>query len=250
MRKRDAVTIAIAWSLLIYVGYNVLTVEASEKEDKKVCEDYNGKWKETVIVDADGNEKGSGEKQCQFDKDKDLKLYSIRPGYSLDGTGPDGEYGREDLGEEEAANIEDEICDNEDADTTNIKMCKSDTKKACDKAGAKMKDGYCDVKTSDGKQADKFYEEQVKEEQKVEDWKNTVEPTENIELKSPTITIPIDKDDSEEEADEKVEKAIAEYNKEADEVETNNDEEEEENDDSSEEKEDDSNDEEDSSESE
>jgi hypothetical protein len=230
------ILIVISLSLFIYIGYNVLTAEASEKEDKKVCEDYNGKWKETVIVDVDGNEKGSGDKQCQFDNDKDLKLYSIRPGYSLDGTGIDAEYGREDLGEEEAANIEDEICDNEDAKSTKISMCKEDKEEA----------------------------------QKVEDWRNTVdidenfnhrvdpthiEPVEDLQIPSTTTKYYDDEDR------EKQEKEIAEYNEEADEAdaedvpeqdnESNEEEEEQDEDESDDEEEsNDSGDSEDSSESE
>jgi hypothetical protein len=37
--------IVLLWSVLIFIGYNVLTVEAIESNDKKVCEDYNGEWK-------------------------------------------------------------------------------------------------------------------------------------------------------------------------------------------------------------
>jgi hypothetical protein len=50
--------IALIWSVLIFIGYNVLTAEATEKEDKQVCEDYNGKW--TKYED--------GERWCKIDK--------------------------------------------------------------------------------------------------------------------------------------------------------------------------------------
>ena len=70
------VLIVLLWSGLIFIGYNVLTVEATESNDKKVCEDYNGKW-----TSADG------ERYCKIDNEKDQQLYSIRPGHSLDGTG-------------------------------------------------------------------------------------------------------------------------------------------------------------------
>jgi hypothetical protein len=133
--KQLLLFIIIAWSLLAFVGYNVLTVQAAEKDDKKVCESYGGEWKETIRVDVDGNEKGSGEKQCNFNNDKDLQAYSIRPGHSLDGTGSDAEYGRLDLdmSDDEAAAIEDDICDDEDADYTNIELCMSDKRKDVEK---------------------------------------------------------------------------------------------------------------------
>src|SRR5688500_16197128 len=115
--------VIISLSLFLFVGYNVFSAEAAEKDDKKVCEDYNGKWKDV----------GGGDKSCTFKNDKDRQLYSIRPGHSLDGTGSDAEYGREDLGEVAAAAIEDDICDNEDADHTKIDICKSPKK---------VEDGY------------------------------------------------------------------------------------------------------------
>jgi hypothetical protein len=172
------ILIVISLSLFFFIGYNVLTVEAAEKDDKKVCEDYNGEWKST----------GDDDRGCVFEKDSDAEKYGYRPGFSLDSTGSDAEYGIEDLvtydnegnkvyppnpfdetdsseREEEKAAQEDALCDNEDADTTDIDICKSHDE--------------------DGKE-------------KVEDWRNEVEPTDNIELKSPTITVPIDDDGAKE----------------------------------------------------
>jgi hypothetical protein len=226
------ILIVISLSLFIYIGYNVLTAEASEKEDKQVCEDYNGKWKETIRVDVDGNEKGSGEKQCQFDNDKDLKLYSIRPGHSLDGTGSDAEYGREDLGlsDDEAANIEDEICDNEDAKTTKIDICKSPKN---------VEDGYKGKRYVNPDGGAPLYEDELTEEEKdeyteykpekekVEDWKNKVEPIRDDKIPS-DIAIPVEEADSQE--TNEPEEDIADYN----EAEESNDEEEEQDEDESE----------------
>ena len=91
--------------------------EKYERKDKKVCEDYNGEWKKSDT---------SEDRYCKIDNELDQQLYSIRPGYSRDGTSSDAKYGREGLGEEYTANIEDDICYNEDADSTNIKICMSD----------------------------------------------------------------------------------------------------------------------------
>ena len=75
--------IVLLWSVLIFIGYNVLTVEAIESNDKKVCEDYNGEWKSI----------GGGDRGCTFENDSDAQKYGFRPGYSLDSTSGDAEYG-------------------------------------------------------------------------------------------------------------------------------------------------------------
>jgi hypothetical protein len=184
IRYEKQILIVLLWSVLIFIGYNVLTAEASEKEDKKVCEDYGGEWKKSA--------NSGGERWCNFDNDKDRQAYSIRPGYTLDGTGSDAEYGRLDLdvSDEEAAAQEDAICDDEDADYTNIKICMSDKReqqlknieKACDKVDGKMTKDGCDTDGSgDTPKADKFHEEldQIEKETgypsiETEDWRNEV----------------------------------------------------------------------------
>ena len=200
--KINIVYITIMWGLLVFVGYNVLTVEAAESDDKQVCEDYGGEWK-----DASGDY--GHDRGCNFDNDKDQKLYSIRPGYSLDGTGADVEYGRIDLGmsDEEAAAIEDDVCDDEDAGTTNVKGCMSEKRelekrdkileKLCNKVdGKNTKDG-CDTDGSgDTPKADRFHDlinetpgaivydrnnNEEEEQQVIEDYKNTVTTTEDEE---------------------------------------------------------------------
>ena len=138
-----------------------------------------------------------GNKGCKFDNDKDLELYSIRPGYSLDGTGAGSEYGRIDLdmSDEEAAAIEDAICDDEDADRTDVYGCMSDKRKqqmkniekVCDEVDGKMTKDGC-VTDSDGPKADKFEEKMneiaIEEREKegstnvIEDWRNEVKQVE------------------------------------------------------------------------
>ena len=173
IRKRDIFGIIFAWSLLAFVGYNVLTVEATtdfkkstEKEDKKVCEDYGGEWKSI----------GGGDRGCEIENEQAQGLYGIRPGYSHDGTYADTEYGRLDLGmsdekaeaieyetcknndldikvcksierEEEKAAKEDAICDNEDADFTNIEICMSEEKKEYEKYVAEQKEKDAEERT-------------------------------------------------------------------------------------------------------
>lgn len=63
------------------------SAEATESNDKEVCENYNGEWKDI----------GGGDRGCTFENDDDAERYGLRPGYSLDSTGSDAEYGIEDL---------------------------------------------------------------------------------------------------------------------------------------------------------
>ena len=77
---------------------------------------------------VNGRITGGDNRGCHIENEKDKQMYSIRPGHSLDGTSGDAEHGRLDLdmSDEEAAAIEDDICDDEDADTTDVKGCMSD----------------------------------------------------------------------------------------------------------------------------
>jgi hypothetical protein len=200
--KQLLLFIIIAWSLLAFVSFNVLTVEAAEKDDKKVCESYGGEWKETKIVDGSG--RSSGDRGCEIENEQAQQLYGIRAGESVDGTGADSEYGRIDLDmsdveaaaieddvcsknkdldikvckeREEAAEIaakEDAICDDEDADTTDIEICMSQVRKhqvennldkeECKEVNGEWKNGGYT-----------FYEdEQNHEQQVIEDYGNTV----------------------------------------------------------------------------
>jgi hypothetical protein len=185
--KSRLAQLAIAVGLMLTVAGLLLLTQsafADEKYDKKVCEDYNGEWK---VTGSNGN------RGCVIENEKDQKMYSIRPGYSLDGTSADAEYGREDLGidDEEVAAIEDAVCNNEDADTTNVKSCMSDKrekqmediKDVCDKVGGVMSKDGC-ATDSDGPKADKFEElifERIEEQQEQEDEKQHEEETEGLE---------------------------------------------------------------------
>ena len=87
IKINKSVIVIISLSLFLFVGYNVLTAEATESNDKKVCEEYNGKWKDI----------GGGDRGCTFENDDDAERYGFRPGFSLDSTSGDAEYGIEDL---------------------------------------------------------------------------------------------------------------------------------------------------------
>jgi hypothetical protein len=87
IRYEKQILIVLLWSVMIFIGYNILTVEAKESNDKKVCESYNGEWKNI----------GGGDRGCTFDNVDEAERYGYRPGFSLDSTGSDAEYGIEDL---------------------------------------------------------------------------------------------------------------------------------------------------------
>jgi hypothetical protein len=144
MRKRDIFTICIAWSLLIYIGYNVLTVEAATSSDKQklqkeMCEvNYEAKWK-------DG--------KCHFSKAGTTE-YNDEGEYLADLRDTDP-AARDDYVErqEEKAAQEDALCDDEDADTTDVKKCMSEDrlqqaafnidKEECKEANGDWKNGKC-----------------------------------------------------------------------------------------------------------
>jgi hypothetical protein len=127
--KQLLLFIIIAWSLLAFVSYNVLTVEAStdkEKYDYDSYEEYN------VIIEPLCNDKGGklnhGDGYCYFDeRDKELQFEK-----ELDNIALGADYTAEEeaswnqKAEEEKAAQEDAICDNEDSRVTNIKLCMSD----------------------------------------------------------------------------------------------------------------------------
>ena len=197
----------VAWSLLIYVGYNVLTVEAVvdlKKEytwtgpdghkDKVTLNDFEI---EDIPDTCDASEDYTrNEKLCD-------SLYKMEE--------ESQKYAAE---QEEIAAQEDVICDNEDASITNIKLCMSDEreqevqereesdremyssktfKKLLESKGIDY-DDYKNDKLSAEKQdeletefrEDKAYEygeeinsKEQKQEEVIEDWGNTVSVSED-----------------------------------------------------------------------
>ena len=216
--KQLLLFIIIAWSLLAFVSYNVLTVEATieEKDIREMefvnddnddyglkaiaieqeCKDNDGQW-------TDGT-------WCKFDKDKtedekkfenQLEDRGLMYLYQDKESGSDEwEKYQEEKSVEKAAK-EDAICDNEDADTTDIKLCMSEQRilieqsdkineKICDKVDGKWTKDGCET-DHDGPKADRFHELQDEtpgaivydrssneEEPVVEDYGNTVSESE------------------------------------------------------------------------
>ena len=149
--KRNILFIIIAWSLLVYVGYNVLTVEAAT-DIKEICKGFDsGEWND------DSN-------KCEFSKQGIKNEDDAEFDHVLSDKG---------LGEDYLAGIaakEDAICDDEDADTTNIKLCMSEERelegklqqrdkileKLCNKVDGKWTKDGCDTGGGDTPKADKF----------------------------------------------------------------------------------------------
>jgi hypothetical protein len=136
---------------------NALYKMEEESKIKDACNKMDGKWKDSECkFEKDGLEMGKpySKEQYQVDFDHYLSDKGLGEAY-LDGIA-------------EKAAQEDAICDNEDADYTNIKLCMSEerekdiqnTEEACDYVGAKMtKDNLCDVDDTEYVEFDEKYEE-------------------------------------------------------------------------------------------
>ena len=225
--KQLLLFIIIAWSLLTFVSYNVLTVEATieEKDISKMkfvdddlddyglkeiaieqeCKDNGGQWKDDAWCKFDkigGNDEIKFEHQLE---DRGLMYYYAdkealgdewgkyqNEKYEKSQKGVE-EYEKYVAEQEEKAAKEDALCDNEDADSTNVKGCMSvkreqqmeNIEKACDKVNGKMtKDGCNTDGSGDTPKADRFNDELMKleeetgypsiKEEVIEDYGNTV----------------------------------------------------------------------------
>ena len=148
------ICISLMWSAFIFIGYNILTAEATVEKDlrdtisgmkfvnddlddyglkdiaiEQACEDNGGEWKDGAW--------------CKFDKDEQANGDEVELEHQMAERGLDYYYNdKEALGEEwskyeqeksersvEIAAQEDALCDNEDADTTDIKACMSEQKR-------------------------------------------------------------------------------------------------------------------------
>ena len=113
--------ILIAWTLLIFVGYNVLSAEAEKKDCSSITEPDDDFYCDQFDWGAyTPEDKQSVDEGCDASED-----YAKNPKNC-------------DIAYELAEKYE--------------KNKKKDLKEACEKAGGKMENGYCDVKSSDVKQ--------------------------------------------------------------------------------------------------
>ena len=115
------VCIIAMWSLLAFVGYNVLTVEAASEKETGECRSVTEPDDEFYCDDFDWEpytpDRENVEKMCDASED-----------YAKNPKNCDKAYNLVEKAEEKAAD-EDAICDNEDADTTNVKLCMSEDRK-------------------------------------------------------------------------------------------------------------------------
>ena len=107
--------IIVAWSLLIFVGYNVLTVEAVVDDKKEYTWTGPDGHKDRVTLNDFEPEDIADTCDASEDYNRNEKLC-------------DTLYDWEEEIKEKAAK-EDAICDNEDADTTDVKICMSEDRK-------------------------------------------------------------------------------------------------------------------------
>ena len=118
---------------MITITYPQSTAYAGEDIEKELCKENDGEWE-------DGT--------CDFDDDDEDKVDKFS-----------NEVDKVKKFEEDKADLEDDVCDEEDAETTNIKLCKSDDltlgkafaskdkydKEDCKADGGKWEDGWCDT---------------------------------------------------------------------------------------------------------
>lgn len=249
MINNSKLTIIIAVLIISFIGYHVLTVEATTvtKEDirkmkftnddldehglkdiaiEQACKDNGGQWKDNEWCKFDKKGKTAGD-EVEFEhqlEDRGLSYYYDDKEFLGEEWGKyEQEKYEESQKQEEKAAKEDALCDNEDADTTNIEACMLDKREqdnkrveqACDDAGLKMtKDGmYCDTNNEKGEDdADKFYREydndKVEEPEPpvIEDWKNEVTPEVEVYNNSPKYEF------VDEELEEEQQEEIKEFN--------------------------------------
>jgi hypothetical protein len=167
--KQLLLFIIIAWSLLAFVSYNVLTVSATtEKDDtEKYCNSLSepDHYLHCDDFDWDGYhpDKQSVDELCDASED-----------YAKNPKNCDKAYALVEKAEEKAAK-EDAICDNEDADTTDIKLCMSEER--LDQSAFKIDKDECEEANGEWKKDRCTYyedEQAEAEEQVIEDWGNTV----------------------------------------------------------------------------
>jgi hypothetical protein len=137
--------LVISLSLFAFIAYNIMDVDALES--KQVCKDHDGEWKND---------------ECKFEKDSK---------YPKEQNKVDFEHymAEHDLWDdyiEEKAAQEDAICDNEDADTTNIDICKSEEWTEAEYQEEKYRQLTSEEDREAMKEALKVLEERIDEEDK------------------------------------------------------------------------------------
>lgn len=133
IRKRDIVCIITAWTLLIFVGYNVLSVEAEKKDCSSITEPDDDFYCDAFDWGAYTPDRQSVDEVCDASED-----YAKNPKH---------------------CDIAYELVEKQE------KNMKKDLKEACKKANGDWIDGgYCDVKSTDRKQVEEYVEESPKKE--------------------------------------------------------------------------------------
>jgi hypothetical protein len=152
--NQNILFIIIAWSLLAFVGYNVLTVQAEEEKDcSSISEPDDDFYCKQFDWSAFHPDRESVKEWCGASED-----------YAKNPKNCDKAYDLVEKIEEKAAQ-EDAICDNEDAYTTDIELCMSAERKrekvveeTCNEVDGKMTKEGCDVGGGDTPKADRFNE--------------------------------------------------------------------------------------------
>ena len=221
--NHNIIYLVIAWSLLAFVGYNLLSVEAKEKNDvpniremkfvnddlddyglkdmalEQACKDNGGQWKESAWCKFDkigGNDEIKFEHEMaergldyyyydfEYGNDEWQKIQNEKYEKSLKG---EQEYQKYVAKQEEIAAQEDAICDNEDADTTDIKLCMAEErlqqsafnigKEECKQVNGDWKKDRCTYYEDEQQEQEDLERAQTEQLPVIEDWSNEVYPT-------------------------------------------------------------------------
>ena len=177
--KQLLLFIVIAGSLLVFVGYNVLTVEAAEEKD---CSSISEPDDDFYCKEFDWG---------PFHPDKQFveELRDASEDYAKNPKHCDKAYKLVEKAEEKAAK-EDALCDNEDADTTDIKTCMSEDrlqqaafnigKEECKEANGDWKKDRCTYYEYEQQEQEDLERAQTESLPVIEDWGNTVSETDSI----------------------------------------------------------------------
>ena len=231
IKINNLVIVVISLSVFAFIAYNVMTVQATtdpDKERKELCKAYDGVWNtggECKIKDDK-----TGKKTADFEHD--LELRGLYDDYTAE---EDASYNQE----KEKAAKEDALCDDEDADTTNVKSCMSDEREE-EQAEFQKQAEYQQQKYDN---LNRVYSEE--EMSKIRSEVNKIIDTQTQDQEQETNEVEVSETDSsevntkEEPENESNEENIAESNEEADE--SNDEEEQQQEEDSGEEEESDDN---------
>ena len=149
--------ILIAWSLLIYIGYNVSSAEAEKKDCSSISEPDDDFYCKQFDWGAFHPDKQSIDELCDASEDYAKNPKHCDIAYELV---EKQEKNLKEACEKAGGKMIDGYCDGKSSNKAIDKKSDEMVEKACKNAGLKMKDGMCDTNNEKGEEdSDKFYRE-------------------------------------------------------------------------------------------